>query len=174
MLIWIICAVLSVGILLWCRYDRVQKRRQYIGYGWILELCDEGVKILARLNESPAGRAGVPVNGCWLRYVDGNRLSFNSVEEFKKFLFHLSQRESHRFGLEDFKTGKEWQIVLTAERIQGPIPYYSPPPLIPEDERHALHESIVYVEYPTTGQAHFEVRRNLSNEAIENVLLRRN
>ncbi len=160
-------------LLKWRKYLR---ENRYVGYGVLLgvRLNVLEVRILVRLTNSPAGRAGIP-NDCKLLELDGRNVSRLSTEEF---LAHL--RVPKRIGDPQMYTvetrdGKIFTRTLHAEVIQGPIPYHTPQETLPlaGHDRHLVREIPVWYHEPRTDQAGFEIRRSLSNEAVENVLLPR-
>lgn len=129
---WVVLAPLLLVAVVIVAVGFYRRWRRYVGFGFMLGYYDEGrivegVRVLSRLIESPAGRAGIQK---WDRIVGVNDevLSIKKPGELTafwgKFSRTLKAGDRVKFNIQrGFDT---FEVELVAEVIQGPIPVHLP------------------------------------------------
>lgn len=119
---------------LWLLWEVRKWRHRYVGFGWELGWYGpnkpvQGAVVLSRLLNSPAHKAGIygQLDETLLSY-NGVPMQFDSAKDFKEFF--KKERRSLKVGDVRtcmFKRGNAvFEVTMTAETIQGPIPVYLP------------------------------------------------
>lgn len=122
-----IFSLATLGLWLVARRRLYLRKNRYIGYGWMLEFNKEKlgpVIVRARLIKSPAGRVGIP-NGALLLVHAGVKMEFDSGDAFQAW---IDSRGKPKKG-DELKClvsygGRDYEVTMHAEVIQGPIPTY--------------------------------------------------
>jgi hypothetical protein len=118
----------AMVLILFIRKVEYDLEHQYVGFGyktrWVRNNESDGlgnVYILARLIDSPAGRAGIP-NRCWLLEIDDVSYQDISAKQFldRRLNSDFQIRQKYRIKVKIGTAVKE--MILLPELIQGPIP----------------------------------------------------
>ncbi len=164
----LVASAIITSLVLYVLWERRRnlKKEQFVGFGWTLSWQDGYVFIPIRLFESPSGRAGLQNGSILLEYC-GTPMEFKTLDEFIAWTHLWIQPqigEVRTFKIKDRNGIRD--LALTAEIVQGPIPWYEPLPEIDPCERWMYRENMMFCK--RTGAIVFT--RSLSQEAIDGVL----